>query len=283
MSYELQNCGRLLNITNFYVDGSSAPNATYDPLENPVDIENGVASIVYLQAINEFQTTHLLEVSAWHGLDQQYAYPFDTYFLDTSIVALDSDAQKSFHIISLKPVDSTNNFFPYVVTDGPAWLRDSSGAEQFEGRYLRMTFRRTILTQFFIVALFSVNWGLTLVVVLITIWANDGNEVNDSILVLPLSVILTIPALRALWVGAPGFDSCGIFLQMIIVAICSIFLVMRVGLSSKKERELRRRRRKKYHRDVEEEDIPISDIEWMETHGLKRASAMPSTPQENSA
>ncbi len=58
---------------------------------------------------------------------------------------------------------------------------------------------------------------------------------------------------------------------------------MRVGLSSKKERELRKRRRQKYHRDVEEEDIPISDIEWMETHGLKRASAVLSTPQKNSA
>ena len=53
--------------------------------------------------------------------------------------------------------------------------------------------------------LLIVNWLLTGVVVWITVSAFTGVEVDESILVLPLSVVLTIPALRAMWVGAPAF------------------------------------------------------------------------------
>lgn len=156
-----------------------------------------------VQALNEFQTTHLLYISAWNGLDQQYAYPFDTYFLDTSFIAFDSNTNQSYDILSLSPIDSTNSFYTDIQQQWATTINMTSVA--VGGRYMKTMFRRTMLTQFFIMAMFLVNWGLTLVVLYISVAASDGRKVNESILVLPLSVILTIPALRALWVGAPAF------------------------------------------------------------------------------
>ena len=82
-----------------------------------------------------------------------------------------------------------------------------------QGRYMKMRFRRTPLNQFFIVSMLIVNWGLTLAVLHITVCAANGHEVDESILVLPLSVILTIPALRALWIGALGFGTLMILIM----------------------------------------------------------------------
>lgn len=165
-----------------------------------------------MQALNEFQTTHILEITAWNGLDQQYAYPFDTYFLNTGFVAINSDTNASIPILSLSPVDSTNNFSPYVLADKSTVIIDKDGNSTL-GRYMRMQFKRTVLTQVFVVTLFAVNWALTGVVLYITISAIDGKNLNESMLVLPLSVIVTIPSLRALWIGAPAFGASYIYLH----------------------------------------------------------------------
>ena len=47
-------------------------------------------------------------------------------------------------------------------------------------------------------------------------------------------------------------DTIGLFMQMSVVAVCSIFLVVRVGLSSKVKQELRRRRHRR--RQASEDD-----------------------------
>lgn len=156
-----------------------------------------------MQALNQFQTTHLIEISSWNGLDQQYAYPFDTYFLDSIVVVRDSDTNESLPILTYYPVDSTNNFSPSVQQDW-ATVTMSNGTVT-HSRFMRMHFVRTAFTQFFVMSLFIVNWALTGIVLYITISANEGNDVGESILLLPLSVIVTIPGLRALWVGAPVF------------------------------------------------------------------------------
>ena len=58
---------------------------------------------------------------------------------------------------------------------------------------------------------------------------------------------------------------------MVVVSLCSIFLVVNVGLSSKKDREIRRRRHRRFS---EMEDISLSDLEWRESHTLKRAPVL---------
>ncbi|KIP09502.1 hypothetical protein PHLGIDRAFT_18603 [Phlebiopsis gigantea 11061_1 CR5-6] len=273
-TYHVSTCGRLNVPADFYVDGASLPSGSYDPTTVPVRADTTVA---YVQALNQFQTTHLIEISSWNGLDQQYAYPFDTYFLDSSVVALNPNTNESLPVLAYYPVDVTNNFSPYVQED--SGTKTSINGTMAQSRFMRIEFRRTAFTMFFVMSLFTVNWALTAVVLYITLCGNEGMEVGESILLLPLSVIVTIPALRALWVGAPSFglllDSCGMFLQMVIVALCSIFLVVNVGLSSPQERELRKKKHRKFVSDVSEtECLTMSDPEWKETHSLKAAQEM---------
>lgn len=173
----------------------------------PLRINIGVICFVSfsVQAINEFPTTHVLEVIDWRGVDQIYAYPFDTYYLDTSIIALNGN-NKEASLLDIIPVDSTDNFTPYILES--YFIARPSPVNRHtlvNARHVRIALRRTILTQFFVMSLFLTNWALTGVVVYITICANDGVEMKNSILVLPLSVVVTIPTLRSLWIGAPGF------------------------------------------------------------------------------
>lgn len=154
-----------------------------------------------------FTTTHLLVLYAWRGLDQQYGFPFDGYQLDTTFVALNSSTNESLPILGLRPISSTNNFNPYVRFDTRTQAFNGSDAVVMS-RTMEMGFERTGFARTYVLTLFIVNWGLTAVVVFITVSAISGQEVTESILLLPISVIVTIPALRALWDGAPAFGKC---------------------------------------------------------------------------
>lgn len=157
--------------------------------------------------MQSFTTTHLLVLYAWRGLDQQYGYPFDGYQLDTTFLAL-SPSNESVPILGLRPISSTNNFHPALRSDMDTMSTDANGAP-VTSRTMEMAFARTGFAKTYVMTLFIVNWGLTAVVVFITVSAGVGQEVTESILLLPISVILTIPALRALWDGAPAFGmSC---------------------------------------------------------------------------
>jgi len=85
------------------------------------------------------------------------------------------------------------------------------------------------------------NWALTVLVVYITVavMVSRKKEAGEGVLLIPLTIILTIPALRAMFVGSPPFgillDVVGLFVQMIVVGLCSIALLLKVGLVSKTE------------------------------------------------
>ena len=122
------------------------------------------------------------------------------------MLALHRDTNASIPILNIDPVDSVDNFSPHIL--GRFGVNVSSPADNaslVDARYLSMRFRRILLTKFFVMTLFIVNWFLTGAVLYITIAADHGKPMDASILVLPLSVVLTIPALRALWAGAPAF------------------------------------------------------------------------------
>ncbi|KAI0769667.1 hypothetical protein BD413DRAFT_555954 [Trametes elegans] len=232
-TYHSKNCGRLNRPVDLYFDGSSVANGTYDP---DTSILTSVESNdnFYVQATVEVQTEHLLEVTAWYGQDQQYAYPFDTYVLDTFFQAIDPGTNETLPTLFVRIADATNNLQPYFMREANVRTAKPLMGESTSAYGLRYTFRRTVLSQLFVMVLFIVNWLLTIVVVWIAVSAYDGLPVAEGVLILPVSVILTIPALRALWDGAPAFglllDSCGTFLQMVIVSLASIYLVVNIGL-----------------------------------------------------
>ena len=157
----------------------------------------------------EFQTEHLLEVTGWHGQDQQYAYPFDTYILGTIFQAFLSGTNTSVPVLFLRIIDATSSFQPVYTLDVDVRTLSLNGSEIVHARGLQYSFHRVALSQLFVMVLFIVNWLLTAVVVYIAVSAYDGLPMSEGVLILPVSVILTIPALRALWVDAPAFGELG--------------------------------------------------------------------------
>ncbi|KAI0633341.1 hypothetical protein C8Q77DRAFT_782089 [Trametes polyzona] len=232
-TYQSEHCGRVNNTVDFYFDGATSPNISYDPETSLLHKVDG-DGLFYVQSTVEVQTEHLLEVSAWYGQDQQYAYPFDTYVLDTYVQAIDPATNASVPILFARVVDATDNLVPKLKANTDIRTLKPVVGNATAAFGVQYTFHRTVLSQLFVTILFIVNWLLTAVVVFIAVSAYDGLPLAEGVLILPVSVILTIPALRALWVDAPAFglllDSCGTFLQMVIVSLASIYLVVNIGL-----------------------------------------------------
>ncbi|TFK92070.1 hypothetical protein K466DRAFT_481434, partial [Polyporus arcularius HHB13444] len=244
-SYGSNTCGRANLAIDFYADGATNASGMFDPAATLwFDIKT--ISGFCVQASVEFQTEHLLEVTAWHGQDQQFAYPFDTYILGTVFQAFLSGTNVSVPVLFLRISDATSSFQPILMQDADVRTLSLNGSQIIHARGVQYSFHRIALSQVLVMVLFVVNWLLTAVVLYIAVSAYDGVPMSEGVLILPVSVILTIPALRALWVDAPSFgecsnstlplgiDSCGTFLQMVIVSLASLYLVVKVGLRRKK-------------------------------------------------
>jgi hypothetical protein len=81
-----------------------------------------------------------------------------------------------------------------------------------ESRVLKATVERSMLAKAFTMCMLTVNWALTAGSVYITLVVANKRvtqRVTDAVPLVPVTVILTIPAIRALYVGSPPF---GIFL-----------------------------------------------------------------------
>lgn len=70
--------------------------------------------------------------------------------------------------------------------------------------------KRSMLARAFTMCMLLVNWALTAGSVYITlIVAIRKERVNDAVPLVPVTAVLTVPAIRALYVGSPPF---GIFI-----------------------------------------------------------------------
>ena len=93
------------------------------------------------------------------------------------------------------------------------WTYDSgtgSTTVVVESKVIQITVKRSQLAQAFTVCLLLINAALTAASVYITLLVTVRREaVKEGLLLLPVTTVLTIPALRALYVGSPPF---GIYL-----------------------------------------------------------------------
>ena len=148
---------------------------------------------------------------------EQYRTPLDRYDLTAFVFVIDPAKNRSVPIVSFEVGDTGMGDF--VTTSE---TRRSMSNFTFEldqntsmvltvpSRTTYVTVRRTLRAQSLTFLMFSINWLLTLCTVVITgIVANrrEGVE-NDSVALLPVSTILSVPAIRALYIGSPPF---GIF------------------------------------------------------------------------
>ncbi|KAF8650727.1 hypothetical protein AX16_005100 [Volvariella volvacea WC 439] len=217
-----------------YMNNQPEPVFSYDPDTQPLD--PATEELIYLHAVNSFQADILLETYTqatklgirYKFFDQQYLYPFDYYVTRTKFITLDSSTNTTVPIAAAAFSDFANNFAPRS-TNTPARTR-FNGAE-LDSNVVSLTIRRNVIAKVYAVMLFLFNWALAAVVIVITVVATVAKDVElgEGVLILPVTVILTIPALRELFVGEPPIgvllDVVGFFLQMFVVALCTIVLL----------------------------------------------------------
>jgi len=99
----------------------------------------------------------------------------------------------------------TKNNFTYNTKDGPVTV-------EVESRTVLATTRRSNNARALTFSMFAINWILVLgsVAIALMVFARRG-EVKDGVAFLPITVILSIPTIRVLYVGSPPF---GIFIGM---------------------------------------------------------------------
>lgn len=113
-------------------------------------------------------------------------------------------------IIHITATDLSNNFLPNDQSEIPITqtvVTLDGSLRSLSGRVVNVRFDRNPTTKTFVMIIFFVNWALTIVVFHITVLTLVSRDVtvSDGVLVLPVTVILTIPALRSLFVENPSF------------------------------------------------------------------------------
>jgi len=95
----------------------------------------------------------------------------------------------------------TRNNFTYNTEGGPITV-------EVESRAVLATTRRSNNARVLTFAMFAINWILTLGSVAIALVSLlRRGEVNDGVAFLPVTVILSIPTIRGLYVGSPPFGT----------------------------------------------------------------------------
>ena len=146
---------------------------------------------------------------------EQYRTPLDRYDLTAFVFVIDPAKNRSVPIVTFEVGDtgmgdfvtksdtrrSMSNFTIELTADTSMKLLIPS-------RTTYVTVRRTVRAQALTFLMFAINWLLTLCTVAITGIVLNRAVALDSVAVLPISTILSVPAIRALYIGSPPF---GIF------------------------------------------------------------------------
>jgi len=143
--------------------------------------------------------------------------PFDAYSFSISAFVIEKATNESIPIVTFTAGEAPANFdvsstevettndYAYDSGTGPATINVHSKLVYIEAKRLRSA---QILTM----CLFLVNWALTTASIYIVVLVVFKRErMNDAVLLLPVTIILTIPTLRSLYPGLPPF---GIYIGM---------------------------------------------------------------------
>ena len=143
---------------------------------------------------------------------KQYLAPFDGYSFMASAFIVERATNKSlpiavFAVGDAGPADftttsvdtPTRNNFTYDTEDGPATV-------EVESHTISAKVRHSLRARTLTFSMFAINWVLTLcsMAVALIVFRRQG-EVKDGVAFLPITVILSIPTIRSLYVGSPPF------------------------------------------------------------------------------
>ncbi|KAF9644675.1 hypothetical protein BDM02DRAFT_3190381 [Thelephora ganbajun] len=233
-----ETCGPFDRAIDVYLNDATKPAFSFDPDHLPVSSTLGA---LYIQSLMSFGMEHQLNAypasiyfpatKTRHLLDQQLTAPFDRYVLSAFVFVIDTATNQSVSITRFASADPLNHFITHF-TDAPTTNKFTYDAGRgpatvdVESRALELDVRRSLRSRGFTMCMWVINWALTSGTVYITLVVLVNTEkMSDGVLALPITVILTIPTIRGLYVGTQPFDVVGFFLQIIIVALCSLTLL----------------------------------------------------------
>jgi len=141
--------------------------------------------------------------------------PFEVYSLSVLVFAIEKATNKSVPIVIVSAGQAPDNFHVSCIGMGTTatYTYDSGTGPTTIGvdsQTVYIQVKRSRSAQALTMCLFLANWALTtgsIYIVFVVIFG--GEEINEAVLLLPITVILTIPAPRSLYPGSPPF---GIFI-----------------------------------------------------------------------
>ena len=147
---------------------------------------------------------------------EQYRTPLDQYEFTAFVFVIDPSTNLTVPVVSFEVGDTGLGDFVTTSETGSSrtnfTFQDPISNETFTslvGSWTTYaTVRRTPRAQALTFLMFSINWLLTLCTLAITGIVATKKVVRDSVALLPVSTILSVPGIRALYIGSPPF---GIF------------------------------------------------------------------------
>jgi len=138
--------------------------------------------------------------------------PFDTYLLNTLVFVIEKETNKSIPIVKLTAGQAPGNFgisstevktasnYTYDSGTGPTTINVDS-------KIIRIEAKRSRFAQALTICLFLVSWTLatcSIYIVALVIFRRE--QMNDAVLLLPVTIALTIPTLRSLYPCSPPIN-----------------------------------------------------------------------------
>ena len=159
-----------------------------------------------MNVFNTFNVDHGLDPAIRPGL-----VPYDSYTLIALVFIVEKATNASVPIITFAAGEGTDNFvvsstqtptksnYTYDPGTGPTTVEVGSAIAE-------IWVRRSMLAKAFTISLALINTALAIGTAYITLLVVIKREkMKGSLLLLPVTVVLTIPALRGLYVGSPPF------------------------------------------------------------------------------
>ncbi|KAL0068534.1 hypothetical protein AAF712_004248 [Marasmius tenuissimus] len=221
-------CGRPSRKVAIYVNGDMDKAAwDFDPESVPANAEGMESGQLFVTDTQIDMYTWVLPIRDKHTIGLDFLYPFLSYEVTHNFFAVASREDSDTNTTKLDPVTildavivtATDNYVPgnpEIQHGLSVTFSSNSSTSPLElpvllGRY---TFVLSPVAKAFSLLLFAVNWVLALLVTFMTISLlvrkiKHGIQVPDTVLVMPLTIILMVPGLRALFIGNPPFGKLG--------------------------------------------------------------------------
>ncbi|KAG8908251.1 Endochitinase 1 [Tulasnella sp. 403] len=242
-------CNALTDATNFFIDDNATASSSLDPSAAVTVYQaNLTGYIVDTDCVGQTEcwqqqlkrgipyeqtltTTHQFSIrpAAYNWRSNTQAYPFDTYVVFTTFLAIDPATNSSRKILGLSMTGTVPNF-SVTMRSRPV---TNPAYDRFEWRTVTVHIARAQIVIGYAFLIWAINWLMTGVVLWITISAVQGRRrISAEMFAIPISALFALPAVRQIMPTSPAFgcilDYSGIILNLAVLTICSVSLLLTV-------------------------------------------------------